>query len=196
MIPNFVVSAPKDEFELKNLLLTAIHYDQGPFAIRYPRDQVVRISDGPEMREIPVGSWENLVEGEEVAFLAIGSMVQHVIEAGAILRDAGVNAGVINCRFVKPYDRALLKEIVARYHDIVTVEENVSLNGFGSMIGSVILQSGDFHGRILNLGLPDHFVLHGPRRKLLEMVGLTSEKIAESVLNFVKNRLTESSERP
>jgi 1-deoxy-D-xylulose-5-phosphate synthase len=194
MIPNFVVSAPKDEFELRNLLFSAIRYDQGPFAIRYPRDKAVRIDDVPSEKTIPVGSWERLVDGEDVAYLAVGSMVQPAVEASEIIRDAGVSAGVVNCRFVKPYDRAMLREIISRYRDIITVEENVSLNGFGSQISSAIQMIGDFQGRILNLGLPDNFVLHGTRGKLLEMVGLTSDKIAESTLNFVKSRLVERHE--
>ncbi len=194
MIPNFVVSAPKDEFELRNLLFSAIHYDRGPFAIRYPRDIAVRIDDAPSGMAIPVGSWEKVVDGEDVAYLAVGSMVRPAVDASEMIRDAGVSAGVINCRFVKPFDHAMLGEIITGYRDIVTVEENVSLNGFGSQVSSTIQMNGEFQGRILNLGLPDNFVLHGPRDKLLELVGLTSEKIAESTLNFVKNRLVERHE--
>ena len=191
MIPNFIVSSPKDESELKNLLFTAIQYEKGPFAIRYPRDKAVRMTKSTSLNEIPIGSWENLITGEDVVILAVGSMVQQAVVACDTLRQAGVMAGVINCRFVKPLDKPLLKDIVNHYRDIVTVEENTNVNGFGVQAGAAIQQIGGLQGRVLNLGLPDHFVLHGPRAKLLDVVGLTSDRIAESVLNFVKAGLIE-----
>jgi 1-deoxy-D-xylulose-5-phosphate synthase len=193
MIPNFIVSSPKDESELKNLLFTAIRYEQGPFAIRYPRDKVVKIEESITLDEIPIGSWESLITGEDVAILAVGSMVEVAMAASETLKVAGVSAGVINCRFVKPLDRDLLKDLVNHYHGLVTVEENTSVNGFGAQIGSAVQQFDGFSGQVLNIGLPDHFVLHGPRAKLLEIVGLTSDRIAESVFEFIKNGIAEKS---
>jgi 1-deoxy-D-xylulose-5-phosphate synthase len=193
MIPNFIVSSPKDANELRNLLTTAIRYEKGPFSIRYPRDKVVGISDKTSPVEIPVGSWEELARGEDVAILAVGSMVYPALEAGEILLNAGVSAGVINCRFIKPLDRALLEEIATRYRSIVTVEENTCLNGFGSQVGTALQQINVFRGSILNLGIPDHFILHGSRNQLLEILGLTPDKIAESVLNFVKSEVGQQS---
>ncbi len=186
MIPNFIVSSPKDESELKNLLFTAIRYEQGPFAIRYPRDKVVKIKESITLDEIPIGSWESLISGEDVAILAVGSMVEQAMAASETLKTAGISAGVINCRFVKPLDRELLKDLVNHYHGLVTVEENSSVNGFGAQIGAAVQGIGGFSGQVLNIGLPDHFVPHGPRAKLLDIVGLTSDRIAESVLEFIK----------
>jgi 1-deoxy-D-xylulose-5-phosphate synthase len=196
MIPNFVVSSPKDEGELRNLLLTAVRYGKGPFSIRYPRDKAVSIGENATLREVPVGSWENLRVGEDVAILAVGSMVSPVIEACRGLEASGVKPGIVNCRFVKPMDLVLLKDVTCHYQDVVTVEESTLVNGFGAQVNAAIQRMSGFQGRVLNLGLPDQFVPHGPRGKLLELVGLTPYGISDSVLSFVRDRLVNQPKQP
>ncbi len=196
MIPNFVVSSPRDENELRNLLTTALRYEKGPFAIRYPRDRAVGIGDRAAPVEIPIGSWEELTAGDDVAILAVGSMVDPALAAGEFLHHSGIRARVVNCRFIKPLDRGLLEEIANSSRAVVTVEENVRPGGFGSQVITAVQQMGGFHGHILSLGIPDRFVQHGARKELLDMVGLTPEKIAESVLDFVRNEIGRQAGNP
>jgi 1-deoxy-D-xylulose-5-phosphate synthase len=195
MIPNFVVTAPKDGSELRNLLVTAVRYEEGPFAIRYPRDKAVTIDKDPMFHEILMGSWEVLAHGEDVVILAVGSMVRPALLAGRKLRDAGVKAEVVNCRFIKPFDEVLLKEISRRFQLVVTLAENTSVNGFGTQVDDALHRYGRFHGRVMKLGIPDRFIRHGPRKKLLDVVGLTPEKITASVLEFVGGKMVEQPQR-
>jgi len=196
MIPNFVVSSPKDGHELRDLLWTAVQYGKGPFAIRYPRDTAPMTGEDRPLRAIEIGAWEEIVPGEDVAILAVGSMVYAAIAASEGLRELGVQAGVVNCRFVKPIDTALLEEICHRYPILITVEENTTVNGFGAQVGSAVQRMGNFHGRLLSLGLPDRFITQGARKVLLDSVGLTPDGIAESVISFVKGKLIEQPGRP
>ncbi len=195
MIPNFIVSAPKDGFELNDLLVTALEQGQSPFAIRYPRDSAATLTEAGPVGRLPVGSWEVLLGGGDVVLLAVGSMVCAALDAARIMRDAGVEACVVNCRFVKPFDESLLKDLAGRYHDFVTIEENVCVNGFGTQVSSVLNGSGEFGGRIRSLGLPNNFVPQGRRKNLLDISGLSPEKIADYVINFVEGKLVEQPEK-
>jgi 1-deoxy-D-xylulose-5-phosphate synthase len=184
-IPNWVVMAPKDGNELKNMLYTAVKWQKGPVAIRYPRGS---IPDHPkdDLRHIQMGSWEALKKGEDLAILAIGSMVYPALEASEELKKEGINLEVVNARFARPLDEEMLLSILKRSHRIITVEENALLGGFGS----AILEFAEAHDindvLIKRMGIPDRFIQHGPRKKLLNILGLDKDGIAQIVRSVLR----------
>jgi len=189
-IPNWVVMAPKDGNELKNMLYTAVNWQNGPVAIRYPRapipDDPKSVSVKDDFTPIEIGSWERLIEGKDLAILAIGSMVYPSLEASEELAKDGINVEVVNARFVKPLDEEMLLSILKRFDRIITVEENALLGGFGSGI----LEFAEAHGinnvLIRRMGIPDKFIEHGARNKLLSILGLDKDGIVKMVKNVLK----------
>ena len=193
-IPNMVVSAPKDEIELRNLLYTALKQREFPFAIRYPRGAVVEnlTGQGREFKEIPVGSWEILKSGSsKVALLAVGIAVSWALEAYQILEDKyQITPAVVNARFIKPLDREMLKELANSYELLITVEENSLKGGFGSAVLEELNQLGLLDKvKVVNLGLPDRFVEHGSQNLLREKLGLSPQGIAKKVLEVLQGSL-------
>ncbi len=182
-VPNFIVAAPKDGDELRDLLYTAIQQSDRPFAIRYPRDSVPRpATEGRAPETIPIGSWEMLAEGRDVAILASGTMVEMSLQAMGRLKEDGIEATLVNARFVKPMDVSALSAVADTHDLIVTVEENAIEGGFGASVASYLgdrLRAGQ---KVVNLGLPDRFIEHGPRKMLLEEVGLSPEGLVTSIL--------------
>lgn len=189
-IPNWVVMAPKDGNELKNMLYTAVNWQNGPVAIRYPRasipDDSKSVSVKDDFTPIEMGSWERLKEGKNLAILAIGSMVYPSLEASEELHKEGISVEVVNARFVKPLDEEMLISILKRFDKIITAEENVLLGGFGS----AILEFAEAHTinnvLIKRMGIPDKFIQHGPRNKLLNILGLDKDGIIKMVKNVLK----------
>jgi 1-deoxy-D-xylulose-5-phosphate synthase len=189
-IPNWVVMAPKDGSELKDMLYTAVNWQKSPVAIRYPRasipDDPKSVSDKEDFTHIEIGSWERLKEGKELAILAIGSMVYPALEASEELHNAGINIEVVNARFAKPLDEAMLLSVLKRFDKIITIEENSLLGGFGS----AILEFAEAHDinnvLIKRMGIPDKFIQHGPRNKLLNILGLDKDGIVKIVKNVLK----------
>jgi len=180
-VPNFIVTAPKDGDELKDLLSTALAQRERPFAIRYPKTPCGRLTEGREGKILPIGSWEVLREGEAICLLAVGTMVEASEKAAAKLQESGRRVGLVNCRFVKPLDRELLRELRKRYSVLVTVEENVINGGFGSAVSETLAEEGAAHQRLVHFAVPDRFVTHGSRNELLEEVGLSPARIAARV---------------
>ena len=185
MVPNMVVAAPKDEAELRDLLYTALGYEEGPFAIRYPRSCMLGVEVPLEPKKLPVGSWETLTGGKKVAILATGRGVQLAKKALELLGRRSPT--LVNARFVKPLDSRLLKRIVKTHHAIITVEENTLAGGFGSAVGEW-LQDNEAGVRFLRIGLPDRFIEHGPQDKLLAECGVSAEGIARAVRKVWRSR--------
>jgi 1-deoxy-D-xylulose-5-phosphate synthase len=181
-IPNIIVSAPKDEEELRHLLYTATRVP-GPMAVRYPRGAGVGVEMSDELHEIPVGSWERLREGSDVAILAVGYMVAPALQAAARLSEYDVRASVVNCRFVKPLDRELLHEVAAGTKFIVTAEENVLSGGFGSQVRAALAEAGFASVQLECVGMPDRFVEHGSQSILRSKYGLTADALVERILD-------------
>ncbi len=184
-IPDLVVAAPKDGRELRDLLETALTYRGGPFAIRYPRADV---PDGDALTHLPaalpVGEWEVLSRGKHGAFLAVGTMVTVALAAADLLAREGLGLGVVNARFVKPLDRELLARLAGQSRLLVTLEENALAGGFGALVAGALAELGsapEAAPRLVRLGLPDRFVEHGPRERLLAVVGLTPSAVAAQV---------------
>ncbi|MEW6686232.1 MAG: 1-deoxy-D-xylulose-5-phosphate synthase [Candidatus Edwardsbacteria bacterium] len=190
-IPNLVVMAPKDELELVQMLKTALDYSQGPIAFRYPRGSGIGIPIKENQPNIKIGKGEILSKkGDDALILSIGAMVHPSLKAAKILQTKKIKPTVINARFAKPLDEALLKKLTRRIKKIVTIEENVLSGGFGSAVMEFFEREGIRDIQILRVGLPDHFIEHGSRDLLLEKFGLTPERIAEKVEKFVKESLT------
>jgi 1-deoxy-D-xylulose-5-phosphate synthase len=179
-VPNLVVMAPKDENELRRMAATVVSYEGGPIAVRYPRDY----GYGPVLEGAPapleIGKAEVLTRGGQAALVGIGSMVVPCLKAADLLAREGVDVWVVNARFAKPVDQALLSEIAAQVGLVVTVEENTLKGGFGDAVAEMLVERG-IATPLAMLGLPDRFVGHGRRSELLEEVGLSPEGIARAV---------------
>jgi len=189
-IPNWVVMAPKDGNELKNMLSTAVKWQNGPVAIRYPRapipDDPKSVSVKDDFTAIEMGSWERIKEGKDLEILAVGSMVYPALEASEKLHKDGINVGMVNARFVKPLDEEMLLSILKRFDKIITIEENALLGGFGSAILE-FAEARDINNVLIKrMGIPDKFIQHGPRNKLLNILGLDKDGIVKMVRNVLK----------
>ena len=183
LVPGMVIMAPKDENELRDMLLTAVNYKGGPIALRYPRASAIDAAV-KEMNTIPLGKGEVLREGDDVAILAVGIMVQNSLKAAEQLEKEGIHARVVNMRFVKPIDTDLMEEVAEKYDNIVTVEDSSIIGGFGSAVLETLQEIGKPR-RVLRIGLPDSFVEHGSPQQLYELVGLHPEGLADKVLHFL-----------
>ncbi len=197
-VPNLVLASPKDENELAAMVCTALKYDDGPFAVRYPRGAGLGVRMDFRPATLPIGKAERLRSGTDVCLLAIGSMVATALEAADRLAEDGIYASVVNARFVKPLDRDLILEEAVRTGHIVTVEENAVAGGFGAAVMELLQAEGVYGVRVRSLGIPDEFLEHGSRTRLLANCRLTSDDIAESagaLLRSSRNVLREEAER-
>jgi 1-deoxy-D-xylulose-5-phosphate synthase len=188
--PNIVLMAPKDEGELRDMMLTAIEHP-GPAALRYPRGNGfgADISSPPQMLEI--GKAEVVKEGSDVAILAYGEMVYPAVEAAEKLAKEGVHPTVVNARFVKPLDEALFTEIANSHRLIITAEDAYLAGGFGSAVLELLEEKGLVDKvRVVRLGVSDEIVSHGDPKTLLAHYGLSPDGIAAKVietLNLMEN---------
>ena len=181
-VPGMVVTAPKDADELIGLLKTGLSYNDGPFCTRYPRDKAPAAPTAMNaVPAVPFGTWERLRHGKDVAILAVGTMVGPALEAAALLAEQRIDATVVNCRFLKPYDHAMLDAITAETRLLVTVEEGVVVNGFGAMLARELGESQP-EVRVVAMGTPDQLIDQAPRAEQLGWFGLTGQGIANRVL--------------
>ncbi len=185
-IPNIIISAPKDEQELRNLLYTSVK-NRLLMSIRYPRGSAPG-NPFNGFEEIKIGTWEKLIEGSHVAILAIGQTVYPALEsAERLIKEEGINPTVVNARFVKPLDESMLTEILENHDIIVTVEDNSVVGGFGSAVLEFASQKGMLK-RIINLGIPDRFIEHGPQDVLRREAGIDAESIYNKVVSHIYNK--------
>ncbi|MFA4924471.1 MAG: transketolase C-terminal domain-containing protein, partial [Ignavibacteriaceae bacterium] len=184
LIPSMVIMAPKDEAELRNMLYTATEYKAGPVAVRYPRGSAIGVELSESFEKIPIGIGERIKSGKDVAFLAVGSMVQTAMKAADELSKEGIEVEVINMRFVKPLDETLLDEVAKNNKKIITLEENTIVGGFGSGVLEYFSQKG-FKNDILRIGLPDDFVEHGTQAELYKLLEIDVEGIIKKTKLFL-----------
>jgi len=196
-LPNLVLMAPRDEAMLVHMLHTALRYDDGPIALRYPRGEGVGVALPRRPEAIKIGTGEILREAEGVggggsraALLGYGSGVAKALEAADILADRGISVTVADARFAKPIDAGLVAQLAAEHDLLVTVEEGVLAGGFGSAVWETLSDAGVAVGgaRILRVGLPDAYITHGTPALLHEEVGFTGRRIAERVEAAVAER--------
>ncbi|OOE09925.1 1-deoxy-D-xylulose-5-phosphate synthase [Fictibacillus arsenicus] len=186
-IPNMVLMMGKDENELQHMVYSALKYEDGPIAIRFPRGNGIGVQMDDKFENIPIGSWEVLKEGDDVAILTFGTTVPMALEAWEILAKSGVSARVINARFIKPLDFKMLNDLYAQNMPILTLEEAILQGGFGS---AVLEHAADNQVNVLidRMGIPDCFIEHGSVTKLLEEIGLTTPDLVERVKKLVKRK--------
>jgi 1-deoxy-D-xylulose-5-phosphate synthase len=190
-IPNLVVMAPKDGFELMCMLRTALSHN-GPCAIRYPRGSAADSREEDEPEDIPIGKAEVLREGENILIIAAGNMVDPAYAASQLLSEAGINACVINARFVKPLDMDLIAAHAGGIKHILTVEENAVSGGFGSAVVEELVKKGIDGLTFKILGLPDRFIEQGPQALLRKDLGLDAEGIAKEALDLIGRKTSPS----
>jgi 1-deoxy-D-xylulose-5-phosphate synthase len=186
-LPNIVLMAPRDEAMLEHMLHTALRYDAGPVALRYPRGGGVGVPLPERPSTIEIGTGEILREGDQVALLGYGTGAGKALEAADILEEHGISVTVADARFAKPIDAGLAAQLAAEHDLLVTVEEGVLAGGFGSAVWETLSDAG-LAPRILRVGLPDRYVTHGTPKLLHEEVGFTGQRIAERIEAAVAER--------
>ena len=193
-LPNIVLMAPRDEAMLVHMLHTALLYDDGPVALRYPRGAGTGVALPEEAVPIGIGTGEILCEGgaggaagRRVALIGYGSGVGKALEAAEELKQADIAVTVADARFAKPIDAGLTAQLAAEHDLLVTVEEGVLAGGFGSAVWETLNETGATP-RILRVGLPDRYVTHGNPALLHEEVGYTGKRIAERVAAAISDR--------
>nr|WP_040676666.1 1-deoxy-D-xylulose-5-phosphate synthase [Paenibacillus sanguinis] len=183
-IPNMVMMMPKDENELRHMMKTALEYNDGPIAYRYPRINVPGVPLDEELVPIPIGTWEMLREGESLTLIAVGPMVQVAEEAAELLKREGVTASVVNARFLKPLDGEMLAKLAQMGGKMVVLEEASQAGSLGSAILEHYAELGITGVDISLMGVPDRFIEHGSIKDQLAEVGLTAESVVEEVQKF------------
>ncbi|HIK56230.1 MAG TPA: 1-deoxy-D-xylulose-5-phosphate synthase [Synechococcales cyanobacterium M55_K2018_004] len=184
-IPNMVLMAPKDEAELQRMLVTGIEYTDGPIAMRYPRGNGVGV---PLMEEgwepLPIGKGEILRHGDDLLILGYGTMVQTAMQVAEILSEHGIQTTVVNARFAKPLDEALIHPLAQQIGRVVTLEEGCVMGGFGSAIAESLLDAG-INVPITRIGVPDILVDHAKPEESFADLGLTAPQVAERILQAI-----------
>ncbi|HEX7999896.1 MAG TPA: 1-deoxy-D-xylulose-5-phosphate synthase [Pyrinomonadaceae bacterium] len=185
-MPNMIVMAPKDEGEMRDMLLTAIEYP-GPAALRYPRGNGVGADISREPQMLEIGKGEILRDGGDVAIIAYGSMVYPSLKAAEQLATEGIETTVVNARFVKPLDAGLLLALARTRRLIVTVEEAYLAGGFGSAVMELLEENGlQDQVRVVRMGVPDRLVTHGDPKLLLAKYGLDPDGIYTRVKESIE----------
>ncbi len=182
MIPNLIIMAPKDENELQHMLFSSLNYSS-PVAIRYPRGNGSGVELESEFEKLELGSWEILRQGQDVVLLAVGSCVAPAMAAADELSlDNNIECQVVNCRFVKPFDKELLRTALKNFKQVFTFEENVRAGGFGSGVLEFMAAERIWTTQVIVTGLPDRFIPHGTPDELRAKLMLDSTGIREKVL--------------
>uniref|UniRef100_UPI00406D37E8 1-deoxy-D-xylulose-5-phosphate synthase n=1 Tax=Paenisporosarcina sp. FSL H8-0542 TaxID=2921401 RepID=UPI00406D37E8 len=182
-LPNMVIMMPKDENEGQHMVKTAIDYNDGPIALRYPRGNGLGVPMDAELHSIPIGSWEVLRKGSDAAILTFGTTIPMAMEAAERLALEGIQAEVINARFIKPLDEGMLHKLVERNLPIFTVEEAILQGGFGSSILE-FMQDHEYTGvSVSRMGIPDQFIEHGNVDELLNEIHLNSAELITRIQN-------------
>lgn len=185
-VPNMVLMMPKDENEGQHMVNTALKYDDGPIAMRFPRGNGVGVPLDEDLKMIPIGTWEVLKEGEDVAILTFGTTIPMALEAANHLEQQGIHVKVVNARFIKPLDRQMLSELFERKMPVLTIEEAVLQGGFGSSILEFAAENRYFDAVIDRMGIPDQFIEHGSVDELLKEIDLTVDSTIQKVIELTQ----------
>jgi 1-deoxy-D-xylulose-5-phosphate synthase len=183
-VPNFVLMAPKDENELQHMLKTAIDHG-GPAAVRYPRGEGAGVKLDEELKSLEIGKGELLRPGKDLLIVGIGSTVQTAMETAERLDAQGIEAAVINARFVKPLDNELILTWAQKTGMVITVEENMLQGGFGSAVLEMFEEESFFPRAFKRLGICDFFVPHGNQALLRNLCGIDSAAIERAALKML-----------
>jgi 1-deoxy-D-xylulose-5-phosphate synthase len=178
MIPGMVILAPSDEIELRNMLYTAIQYNDGPIAVRYPRGSALVPDAKAPFQKLEFAKPRIVREGEDVLILAVGHMLSPSLKAAEQLAQAGVSATVVDVRWVKPLDQGVYTDLLNRHRVVLTIEDNVVSGGYGSQLADLMAEMGRFDIPMRHIGLPDAFVTHGDVSTLHKLHSMDAESIA------------------
>ncbi|MGE5302486.1 MAG: 1-deoxy-D-xylulose-5-phosphate synthase [Alphaproteobacteria bacterium] len=184
-IPNIVIMAPKDENELQHMLKTAVDHP-GPISLRYPRGEGWGVEMDKDLQSLEIGKGELLRSGRDLAIVAIGHTVLPALKAAEDLAPLGIDATVVNARFVKPLDKDLLRHILRQVPNLITVEDHGIAGGFGSAILEFLAEEGLTGVRVRRLGVPDRFIPHGTQDELRKMCGFDRESITQAALQMIR----------
>ncbi|MRH43174.1 1-deoxy-D-xylulose-5-phosphate synthase [Aquibacillus halophilus] len=187
-LPNMVLMMPKDENECQHMVHTALEYNDGPIAMRFPRGNALGVPMDTSFKQIPIGSWEVLEDGTDATILTFGTTIKMALEARAALKEKGFSVKVVNARFIKPLDEDMLHELMIENRPILTIEEAILQGGFGS----AILEFAETHNYknvdIQRMGIPDKFVEHGDVPELLEEIGLTRDTVIDKLKQIMPSK--------
>ncbi len=183
-IPNMVIMSPKDEEELQHMLYTSIYHD-GPSVVRYPRGAGWGVPLASCFRKLDIGTGELLREGDDILLLPVGNRVHPALEAADGLEKFGIQAAVINPRFIKPLDAELICHWADRTKRVVTVEDNARQGGFGSSVLELFSRRGLYSVQTCLLGHPDRFIEHGPQKTLWKNSSIDTPAIIQAALKLM-----------
>ncbi|MBD7906785.1 1-deoxy-D-xylulose-5-phosphate synthase [Sporosarcina gallistercoris] len=186
-LPNMVIMMPKDENEGQHMVKTALAYDDGPIAMRYPRGNGFGIPMDEELKVLPIGKWEQLTEGQDATILTFGTTIPMAYEAAELLAERGISVSIVNARFIKPLDEEMLDELFAAGKPIITVEEAVLAGGFGSAVLEYAHDTG-VNAPIHRMGIPDQFIEHGDVDALLAEIGMTPGALADLTADAISSQ--------
>jgi 1-deoxy-D-xylulose-5-phosphate synthase len=184
-MPNMVIMAPKDENELQHMLKTAVDHP-GPISLRYPRGEGWGGALDKDMKTLEIGKAEILRQGGDLVIAAIGHTVLPALKAAEELAPLGIDAAVVNARFVKPLDKNLFRDLLTRVPRLITVEDHVVTGGFGSALIEFLTDEGFTGTEVKRLGVPDRFIPHGTQDELRKMCGFDKDAIAQASLQLVR----------
>ncbi len=187
-LPNMVIMMPKDENEGQHMVKTAIDYNGGPIALRYPRGNGLGVPMDEELQALPIGSWEVLNEGTDAVILTFGTTIPMAMHAAEQLLEQGISAQVVNARFIKPMDEAMLHSIFELKVPVVTIEEAVLQGGFGSAVLEFAQDNNYRESVIDRLGIPDQFIEHGDVSELMDEIHLNSDEVVRVVKKWTQSK--------
>lgn len=185
-IPNIIISSPRDEMSLRNLMFTSLKGNHGPFAIRYPRGKGRNPMWKQPMKELTIGKGEKLADGDDVAVLTIGPMASKAAAAINRAAEEGISVSHYDMIFLKPIDTEILKEVAEKNCPIITVEDGIKDGGLGSAVTEWLNDNG-YDRKVTRIGVPDKFVPHGKVPELMKLCGMDEDAIYEAIVNARKS---------
>ena len=183
IVPNLEILAPKDFKELEKMMEYAVKA-QKPILIRYPRGGEAKIKFD-ESKDIQQGKAEIIKNGEDITIIAIGKMVARAMEVANILEEKGINAEVINARFLKPLDDETITNSINKTKAVITIEDNIIEGALGTKIEELIVEK-DIQAKVKKIGYPDKFIKHGTPQELEKIYGLDAENIANNCVKILE----------
>ncbi len=181
-IPNITIMAPKDEYEFVEMIKFSSKYEEGPIVIRYPRGSACNLSNVSDNYVIDYGVGEIINQGNKIAIIAIGKMVEYGSQIMKKLEEKNINITLINGRFIKPIDEKLILDAAANHNIIITYEDNSIIGGFGSIVNDTLLKN-HYKGEVINIGIPDHFIEHGKTEILYEKYNMDVDSMVKLICN-------------
>ncbi len=179
-IPNIIVSSPMDEQELRDMMYTASKYNDGAWAIRYPRGRATGMNTRKEFRDVEIGKGRMIEEGDSVAVLSFGPIGKYVVEASEKLKEDQIHIGHFDMRYAKPIDTEMIDYVLSEYDHIITLEDGTKLGGFGSAVAEYVAEKG-VGVSVKIMGVPDEIIEHGSQRELHDEVGIGPEGVVGTV---------------